>query len=245
MAVRSGLAENLYVDGRDLSGDVGVMDDWSSPRETFEVQGMDRSAFERIQARAGGQFSFNSWFNDALLQEHLTLRGVPAMDRRVTWVIGLARGDPAVMMVAQQLSYDGTRGDDGSLAHNTRGVSNGVAPEWGEMATAGKITDAAAANGASFDNLVSTPSGAAAVMHLFDLASGTVTITIEDSPDNAVFATLIAFASVADGAEPASERLTVTGTVDRHIRVITTGVFTNAQYSVAIRRGDALDDAAY
>ena len=51
--------------------------------------------------------------------------------------------------------------------------------------------------------------------------------------------------AVANGAEPASERKTVSGTVNRYLRLTTTGTFVNCIFAVAIRRGEAVDDEAY
>ena len=48
--------------------------------------------------------------------------------------------------------------------------------------------------------------------------------------------------AVADGAEPTAERVTVSGAVERYLRVTTTGTFTNATFIVTTRRGTSADD---
>ena len=48
MAKTSGLGQELYVHGYDLSGDVGSLDSVGSPREQLEVPAINKSARERI-----------------------------------------------------------------------------------------------------------------------------------------------------------------------------------------------------
>ncbi|NIV28256.1 MAG: hypothetical protein GWN58_01720 [Anaerolineae bacterium] len=44
---------------------------------------------------------------------------------------------------------------------------------------------------------------------------------------------------------PAAERVTVAGTVDRYLRVTSSGTFTSADFAVMVRRGESVDDEAY
>ena len=66
-----------------------------------------------------------------------------------------------------------------------------------------------------------------------------------DSANNSDWADLVSFTAVANGNEPASERVSVTGTVNRYLRVTSTGTFSNAKFIIAYRRGTAQDDPAY
>ena len=70
-------------------------------------------------------------------------------------------------------------------------------------------------------------------------------MTIQQSSDNGsgdAWATVLSFSAVADGAEPTAERVTVSGAVERYLRVTTTGTFTNATFIVTTRRGTSEDD---
>jgi len=93
--------------------------------------------------------------------------------------------------------------------------------------------------------LTSTRNGAAGFLHIIDIGSGTPTVVIEDSIDDSTWASLISFTAVADGNEPTAERKTVSGIVNRFLRITTTGTFTDLDLVVAYRRGEAVDDTAY
>ena len=113
------------------------------------------------------------------------------------------------------------------------------------MFTSGVDTQASSGTTASKNDGGSSASGLAAILEIVDIASGTPTVTIEDSPNDSTFATLKAFAAVADGAEPTAERVTVSGTVDQYLRLNITGTFTDLDYALAYRRGESTDDEAY
>jgi hypothetical protein len=88
----------------------------------------------------------------------------------------------------------------------------------------------------------------AGVLHIFDINSGTPTVIIQESSDSGsgdAWATIKAFAAVANGNEPASERVTVAGGIERYLRISVTGTFSNCKYAVAVRRGESTDDTAY
>jgi len=243
MAKKTGLAENFYAHGYDISGDVGALQGVSSPRNTLEVPGIDASAMERLLGLASGLIDFNSWFNDAALREHAALKGLPTGDRVMVWAMGTTRGDSAAFLIAKQTNYDWARGEDGSLQASINAQSsNGVPLIWGNMLTAGKITDSSAANGTSIDDSASTTKGVRAVLQVFDISSGTPTFVFQDSANDSTWSTLISFAAVANGDEPTAEYKTATGTVDRYVRAITTGTFSNAQYAIVYQRGTADDD---
>lgn len=65
MAKSSGLGDNFYIGGYDLSGDIGSIDQVSTPVATFDVTSIKDSATERIYGRRDGQLSFTSFFEFA------------------------------------------------------------------------------------------------------------------------------------------------------------------------------------
>ena len=246
MAKRSGLGSIALIGGNDLSGDINALDRIEITHNTHTNQGIDKSGIEREYLQATGGLAFSSWFNDATAQAHDRLSLVPSGDVLAIYAPSSTRGDPAFMIVGKQTDYPVTRPSDGSLATGgTVEGTLGIAPEWGVLISAGVETHASAGSKASVDNGASSASGAAAMLQIDDIGSGTPTFVLEDSANDSSFATLISFAAVADGAEPAAERKTVAGTVDRYARVTTTGSFANADAVVAMRRGTAQDAAAY
>ena len=77
-----------------------------------------------------------------------------------------------------------------------------------------------------------TAFGAQGYLQVVKFTGTSVTVTIQHSPDNATWTTLIAFTAVT--AAPAFQRLAVTGTVNRYLRVITTGTFSAASFGAAV-----------
>ena len=86
----------------------------------------------------------------------------------------------------------------------------------------------------------SSAAGAICFIQRFSRASGTPTYVIEDSTDNSAWATLLSMTTTG-GAAPHTERKTVTGNVDRYLRLTTTGTFTTAIVHASFRRGTSDD----
>ena len=248
MAKSAGLAQQFFVHGYDLSGDVSAINNASSPRAVQEITGINSSAMERIMPRTDGALNYNSWFNKAALAEHVILSSLPTTDSLVLWALGGSNGDAAAMLVSKQLDYPLSKGADGSLAATIDAQGTGQPLEWGIMLTAGKITHSSATasgSGTSFDNGAATSSGASAMLHVMDINSGAPTVVVQDSANNSSFATIISFTAISDGGEPTAERKTVAGTVRRYLCVASTGTFSNCVLAVGIRVGTAQDDVAY
>ncbi len=248
MAKQSGLAQQFFVHGYDISGDVGAINNASSPRAVLDVTALNVSARERLLGPSDGMLDFNSWFDTAAGAMHAALSGLPTTDVILLWALGGAVGDAAAGLVAKQMNYDGTRGADGSLAFNVNGLADGVPLEWCEMLSAGKITHSSASSSSSKNDGAASSDGMAGYLQMVDIASGTPTVIIQESDDNGssdAWATIIAFTAIADGAEPTAERKTVAGAVEQYLRITTTGTFTDADFAVAYRRGESVDDEAY
>jgi hypothetical protein len=235
MSKTSGLGDNLYVDGYDLSGDIGSLSAISGPRGTLEVTGINKSAMERIYSTKDGAIGFTAYFNPADDQAHPVLSSLPTADAHVMYCRGTSQGNDAAVMVAKQINYDGTRGDDGAFtfAVSTQANSHGI--EWGTQLTAGIQTDTEATDSDSIDNGTGTSSGLQAYLQVFDVQDDTLTVTIEDSTDDSTYSSLGAFTAVGDG-DRGFERIEVAGTVGQYLRVSTTGSFTSASFAVVVVR---------
>ena len=245
MAKSSGLGQQFYIAGYDLSGDVGSLSGVGSPRQLLEITSINKSAVERLNGRSDASLSFNTFFNDAAAQEHAALSGLPTADRLVLWGVSGSTGDAACAFPAKQMNYDGSRGADGSLAFSVDVVADGIASDWCELLTDGKVTHSSAGSSTSRDDWSATSAGLVAHLQIVTAASGTPTVTIQQSSDNGVsdaWATLASFTAGGYASTPTAERITVSGAVERYLRVTTTGTFSNAQFVVATRRGTAQDD---
>lgn len=74
----------------------------------------------------------------------------------------------------------------------------------------------------SVDNAASSASGIVCDLHIpaLDLGGGTnVVVTVQDSPDNAVWTLLGTFTAVTSETIGTSERITVAGTIDRYLSI--------------------------
>lgn len=242
MAKSSGLGDNLYISGFNLSGDIQQLNSIATPRGTLDVTGIDKSAYERVPGIRDGSIEMTTFFNAASNQQHAVLKTLPTTDVHVAYFRGTTLGNPAAAMVAKQTNYDPTRNNDGSLTFSVSATSNSFGLDWGVGLTAGVRTDTAATNGASVDQTtVSTAFGWTAYLQVFAFSGTSVTVTIEDSADNAAFATLSG-ASFTAATGVTAQRLasgTSTDTVRRYVRAVTTGTFSNAQFAVVFVRNNA------
>jgi len=236
MSKQSGLGDQLLIDGYLLSGDIGSLSRIGGGPAALDMTGIDKEAFERKGGLLTGAIEFTSFFNDAAGQAHPVLSALPTTDRYVTYLRGSGIGKGAASILAVQVGYDPSRGQDGSLTMNTSAQSTGGIPlEWGEQLTAGVRTDTAATNGASLDGGAATTFGGSAYLHVLAVTGTSVTVTLQDSADNSSWANITGGAFTAATARGA-QRLTVAGTVRRYVRAITSGTFTNAQFVVAFTR---------
>jgi hypothetical protein len=242
VAKQSGLLDQAFVAGYDLSGDIQALGTIRDSQNLLDVTAINVSAMERIRGIRDGEISFTSFFNDAVGQEHAILKTVPSTDTHVMYFRGSTLGNPVAAMVGKQVDYAMQRGADGSLIFNVQALSNGFGLHQCFSLTAGKRTDTVATNGTSVDDLAGSPTstafGMSAYFQLFSFAGTSVTITISDSADNSSFASITGLATSALTSAPQQVFLqTATGaTIRRYIRVVTTGTFSSAVFAVAVTR---------
>lgn len=237
MAKQSGLGDNFYIAGYDLSGDVNLLSRINGGPAALDVTPINKSAMERLGGKRDGGFTFTSIFNDATGQQHAALSTLPTTSRIGTYFRGQAIGNPAASCQALQIMYDGDRGEDGMFVFTADLQSNEFGLEWGEQLTAGVRTDTAATNGTSFDGGASSALGAQAYLQVFSVTGTSVTVTLEDSADNASFAAITggAFTAVNAGAR-SDQRIAMSGTIRRYVRAVTSGTFSDAQFAVQFVR---------
>jgi hypothetical protein len=241
VAKSSGIGNNLYLGGYDLSGDVGSIQKIGGGVALLEVTGIDKSAYERIGGLRDGGVDFNSWFNVSAGQSHPVLKALPTTDTQVLVLMDTARsiGENAAVCVGKQINYDGSRNADGSLPFSVSVQANGSGLEFCEMLTSGKKTDSAPANGTSLDfGTASTAFGLSAYLQVFALTGTNVVVTLEDSADNSSFAAITGAAFTSVTAAPATQRIqtSATQTVRRYVRAVSSGTFSSATFSVAFIR---------
>lgn len=241
MTKQNGLGDNFYVDGYDISGDVASLSSITSPRAVLDVTGIDKSAYERIHGLKDGTMAFTTHFNVDANRQHDVLSAFTSADRILTYARGTVLGNPGACLVAKQIDYAPTRADDGKLTVNVNAQGNGYGLEWGKQHTAGKRTDTTATNGASVDwGTGSTLFGFQAYLQVFSFTGTSVTIKVQSSTDNGAGD---AFADVTGGAFASVTGRTVqriatanNTTIERYLRVVTTGTFSSAVFNVVVVR---------
>lgn len=242
MAKSTGLGAAFYIDGYDLSGDVGSLSRINTARGVNEVPGINVSAMERLHAHRDGGAEFQSWFNKAAGASHPVLSAMPTADRHAMYLHRTTIGSPAAACVCKEVDFNGNRGTDGSYSLGTTVESNGYGLEWGTLVTAGKRTDTTATNGAGVDfGTGSTAFGLQAYLQVNAFTGTSVTIKLQESSDNGVgdaWADVTGGGFTAVSAANAKERIQTsrTQTVERYLRVVTTGTFSSAVFTVMVVR---------
>jgi hypothetical protein len=248
MSKQSGLGDQLYIAGRDLGADINSIGGMSTPRETLPATGITMSAQARMYGKRDAQAEFTSYFEDTAAGVHDTLNDLPRTDVHLMYLRGATAGNASYCSLGKQVNYDPKRGDDGSLLFGTSMLSSSFGADWCKQLTAGKITHASAtATGNGIDFSTGTKAfGFQAYLQVFSIGSGTATVKIQESSD--LTGAPDAFADVSGGGFTAvtgrtAERIqsvSATLSVERYLRVVTTGTFTNLVFAVSVNRNDAL-----
>jgi hypothetical protein len=239
---QGGLGDNLYVDGVDVSGDIGSLSRISGSLATLDLTAITQFAHERRGGIRDGAIEFSSFFNDDAGETHDVLSDLPTTDRIVTYSRGTALGGWAASVVAKQINYDPTRAADGALTNATQAQANGYGLEWGKRLTAGiAVHESNGEDGTGVDGGASSAFGLQAWLHVFDFDGTDATISLEQSSDDG---STDAYAAVTDGAftqvtsAPFSERIQTARdqAVERYLRVSSAGTFTSISFVVAVTR---------
>lgn len=246
MGKRNGLGQGFWLDGYDISGDIGSLSRVNSARGVSEVTGIDVEAFERVHAHRDGGLEFSAWMNKAAGAAMPVLKTVPATDRMAAYLTRKSTlGATAAACVCKQVSYDPNRGNDAGFAWTVAAESNGYGLEWGNLLTAGKRTDTGATNGTGVDlEGASLAFGLQAYLHVFSFTGTDATVKIQDSADNNTFADVTGAAFTAVTSAPGVQRFQTgrTATVRRYLRAVTTtsGGFSNLVFGVIVVKNTSL-----
>lgn len=242
MSKQTGLGDQLYVDGLDIAGDVQSIGGISTPIAALEMTGINKYAFERQYGIADGQAEFTSFFNDADDAAHEALSALPRTNGHIMYLRGTGSGRQAVGVVGKRTDYAGTRGDDGSLTFGVTALGDGTVLDWAVQLSDGKETHASADSSASVD--LGAPAGSygwQAYLQVFSLGSGSADIDIEDSSDDGAgdaFASIGSFTTATGRTVERIQSASDTASVERYVRVTTSGTFTDLVFAVIINRNN-------
>lgn len=233
----SGLGDYFLVDGYDLSGDIGSLSNIHGGPALLDVTPINKLAMERLGGKRDGGMTFSAYFNPASAQAHPVLAALPTTNRLASYLHTLTLGAPVATCIGKQIDYAGNRGEDGSLTFASEVQADSYGLEWGIQATPGKRTDTTATDGASIDNAAATTFGLQAYLQVESITGTSVTVKLQDSANDSVWADVTGAAFTAATARGAQRLATANdATVRRYLRVVSSGTFTSAVFSVHVTR---------
>lgn len=239
MAKSSGLADNLYFGGFDVSGDTRSVEMGGGPG-VIDTTSIDLSAMARVGGTRDGRMNFTSLWNPGAAADdaHAVYSVLPTTDVNLAYAAGTAVGDPAAVITAKQINYDGTRGTDGEFTLDVACQGNGYGLQWGSMQTAGVHDSTGAETLGTVTYATQTLFGGQAYVYVTEFTGTSADIKIEDSTGagwndlpGGAFTTITGVGS---------ERIatTLTETVDRLTRLDVTGTFTTMSFAVVFVRNE-------
>lgn len=234
---RHGKSVKVFVDEFDFSSyfnDVSA----STTVETAETSTFGSDAKEYITGLVDGTVSLSGMFEgtaDTGTDDYFSsVLGGATKQKVIVATEGHANGGRAVMLESDNTSYEVS----GAIAdvvqasaefQSSEGVEHGVILSSGAAVTA-------TGNGTSVDNGAATTNGGVGYLSVpTNTRNGNVTVKIQASADNSTFTDLITFTVVSSTAKT-SQRVEVTGTVARYLRV---------NYTVAGSTGSATPIVAF
>lgn len=246
MAKSSGLGDNFYIGGYDLSGDTQDFPEVAGGFTPLLSTTIEMSAVARqIGGKRDGRMSWVSFFNDAAGRAHPVLSTLPTADRVATYYRGTALGGQAFCLNGKQINYDGTRGEDGGfmLAVNVQG--NLYGGEWGRSLTLGKRVDTGATNGTGVDFAAASSFGLQAYLQVFAFNGTDATVKLQESSDNGgadAWTDVVGGGFTQITAGPQTQRIETARdlAVERYLRAVTvtTGGFTSLTFALVVCRND-------
>lgn len=200
MSKGAGLGARYYVGGYDISGDTQSLDAINGGTKTLPGTDITQSGQARLFGLRDGNLDFTVFFDKT--GAHVPLSSLPTGNTIGTFLAPpVAVGGAAASCNGKQIDYNPSRGADGSLLLKTQIQASPFGLEWGQALTAGTRTDATATNGADYDQGASQAWGAQAYLQAIALTGTTATVTIQQSPDNTTWNTLLAFAAATSAPQ--------------------------------------------
>lgn len=251
MTKSHGLGAGLYYAGYNVSGDTQQVGNIAGPNSPIRMTDITQSAESRLKGKIDGMMNITTYFDDADDAAHEAYSSLPRTDVMCTYVHRTANvGSRCASLVAKQVGYDATRGNDGTLTFAVNAMANGYGLEWGKMLTAGVRTDSSATSPSTGVDMIGGAGsfGLQAYLHVFSFTGTDATITIQES--QAVDGSGDAFANVTGGAftevstllgggDQGWERIQTARdqAVERYLRVVTTtsSGFSDLQFAVAVK----------
>lgn len=238
-----GMGAALWVGGYDVGASTNSLSRIGGGNTPIVMTDITQSAMAREGGERDGGMDVVSYWNPDAGGSHAVYSTLPTADVVATYANGTSIGSPSASCIGKQLNYDGNRAQDGGFLLNVSVQANGYGLSWGNLATAGMRTDASATAAAAvtaYDQGGASPGAFGLIMfvHLKSLGSGTPTIKLQESSDNGAdaYADVVGATWSPAGAPSATRIATGAIAVERYLKVVTTGTFTNAVFAVQVYR---------
>jgi hypothetical protein len=220
MSKRIGKFTKIWVDGYQLTTTSNAFSTAHTGQEN-EAGGYTQDMSYLI-GRDDGTINLAGFFSEDTHPTHTALEalvGIPDNQFLVSAAIGAnttpTLGDPTFHLLSGESQYTVSTPLNGVVGVTAAFKAKGYPIEYGRLL--GDATITTDTDGSSLDHGASTDEGGVGFLHITGLSSGdTIVVKIQDSADNSNWADLITF--TVDGSALASERIAVTGTVDRYLR---------------------------
>jgi hypothetical protein len=240
----SGMGDQLWIGGYDLGASTNSLSRIGGGNTPIPMTDITQLAMAREGGQRDGGMDIVSYWNPDALGSHVAYSALPTTDVIATYAHTQVIGGPSANLIGKQINYDGNRAQDGGFLLNVSALANGYGLQWAFQATAGMRTDTAATAAAAvtaLDQLTATPGAFGLVMwvHLKAFTGTSVTIKLQESSDNGAdaYADVVGATTTALTTAPQAARI-ATGliNVERYLKVVTTGTFSNAVFSVSVYR---------
>lgn len=241
MAKQTGLGDNFYVGGYNISGDVNSLSNISGSVAPIDVTDITQSAHSRLGGQRDGEMVFTVYMDNSPVSAtptgaHGVLGALPTGDVILSYFRGTGIGNSAASMNAKQIDYDGTRTTAGEYTLNVDADANAYGLEWGTQLTPGVQNVTSVTSLTAVSTPVSASFGAQAYVHLFSLTGTDITINIQDSADNVSFTTIssLSFGALTSAPQALRQATASNALIRQYVRVnvSTSGGFSNANFAV-------------
>lgn len=252
MVAQGGMGDNLWIDGLDVSGDIGSLGRIACPLTVQDTTPISLSAVRRIGLLHDGGIDYTAYWNRGAAADtaHSVHKTLPRTDRVLQYCRGTTLGKPAAAMIGKQINYDGNRPNDGSFTLGVNAVANAYGLEWGTQLTAGKVTVTSDSFGTGVDLGAESSFGAQAYLQVFAFTGTSCSLLIQCSDDPT--GTPDTWAEPSGGfafqitTAPYGARIATGSTtnIERYCRqaLVDVGGFSSITYAVMVIRNEVAKD---
>lgn len=227
---------NVFVNEYDFStyfNDVSA----TSTVETAETSSFGSSAKTYIVGLQDGTVSLNGMFDGTATGTDVVFSAVLGSTTKQNVIVapsGHSNGATAIVLEADDTSYE-VSGAVADVVQTSAEFQSSDGVEHGKILSSGSAITATG-SGTSVDNTASSANGGVGFVSVpTNTRNGNITVKVQQSADNSTFTDLITF-TVVTSTQKTFERVEVTGTVARYLRV---------NYTVAGSTGSATPVVAF